>query len=76
MLSTSRLSLYFCYLVAPAKAWYRENIFDKMPMSIPWFQYRFKNNPFFDTRYFPVILNNNKFTLPLQAQNLYFPFNW
>lgn len=76
MLSTSRLSLYFCYLVAPAKAGYRENIFDKMPMLIPWFQYRFKNNPFFDTRYFRVILNNNKFTLPLQAQNFYFPFNW
>lgn len=76
MLSTSHLSLYFCYLVAPAKAGYRENIFDKMPILMPWFQYRFKNNPFFDTGYFPVILNKNKFTLPLQAQNFYFPFNW
>lgn len=47
MLSTSRLSLYLCYLVAPAKAGYRENIFDKMPIWMPWFQYRFKNNPFF-----------------------------
>lgn len=72
MLSTSRLSLYFCYLVAPAKAWYRENIFDKMPMLMPWFQYRFKNNPFFDTRYFPVIFEQQQIHIAITSTKLLF----
>lgn len=74
MLSTSRLSLYLCYLVAPAKAGYRENIFDKMPIWMPWFQYRFKNNPSFWYRVPSSYIEQQQFTLPLQAQNFYTEF--